>query len=78
MELFLALSAAMKQQTSSLLFTCMNTLRSTCLTHLFLCGDVEVAVREVKEEVLVDLLPEVVTRNLTVLIRCRCEMYLDK
>lgn len=44
--------------------------------NLFLCGDVEVALEEVKEKVLVDLLSYGVTRHLAVHIWLFGQMYL--
>ncbi len=46
--------------------------------HLFLCGNVEVAVTEVKEKVLVDLPFPGVARNLAVHIWLVVQVYLDR
>lgn len=47
-------------------------------THLFLCGNVEVALTEVKEKVLVDLPSHGVARSLAVHIWLLSQVYLDR
>ncbi len=52
--------------------------KSPCHTHLFLCGDVEVTLTEVKEKILIDLLSHGVGTNLAVNICGSAQMYLDR
>lgn len=56
----------------------VRNLPSLPHTHLLLCGNVEVALTEIKEKVLVDLLSHGVARGLTVQVRRIGQVHLDR